>query len=173
MSIQIRKASADDFELILTEIDKNFIYEERREREKEKELLLLNAIDAYVFYKDDNAVGFINAWNFSDFVFFEHFVIFEKYRNCGYGTEAVLLLKNRFKRMILEVEPGENELKRRRIEFYKRAGFVENDFDYIQPSYHGGDGIILRLLSYPERIFDRKETVSAIYETVYNVHSDL
>ena len=37
MSIQIRKASADDFELILTEIDKNFIYEERREREKEKE----------------------------------------------------------------------------------------------------------------------------------------
>ena len=172
MKIQIRKATVEDFDIILSEIDKNFIYEERRDSEKERELLSLGALDAYVFSKGED-VGFITAWHFSDFVFFEHFVIFEKHRNRGYGTEVLSCLTADFKRMILEAEPGENELKRRRLAFYKRAGFIENDFDYIQPSYHGGEGVMLRLLSYPEKVHDQEETVSQIYKTVYNIHSDL
>ena len=39
------------------------------------------------------------------------------------------------KRVILEIDPPEDEISIRRLHFYRRLGFVENPQEYIHPSF--------------------------------------
>ena len=79
------------------------------------------------FLTDGKKVGFITVWHVSDFVFAEHFVIFEKYRNKGLGAEALDKLKNTFSKIILEAETPESDIAKRRLAFYERCGFTNNE----------------------------------------------
>ena len=75
----------------------------------------------------------------------------------GYGTKAIELLKTTFnKPIILEAEAPVTEQQIKRIAFYERLGFKVNDFYYEQPSYHGGEGVPLKLLSYPDLLTDEE-----------------
>ena len=66
-------------------------------------------------------------------------------------------------------EHPEDELKARRIAFYKRLGFCQNDYPYIQPSYRkGGKGVPLILMSYPKKLDNCENTASVLYKKIYN-----
>ena len=56
-------------------------------------------------------------------------------------------------RGILEIDPPEDEISRRRRGFYERNGFVYNEYDYIHPSYlRPPQPHRLMVMSYPEAI---------------------
>lgn len=166
--MEIINASYADFDSIFSEIEKNFIEEERRDYEDAKELFLNGKYSILQFLIDGQKVGFITAWTLPDFVFFEHFVIYENFRNRGYGSLALDALKSKFKAAVLEAEPPHTPLAERRLNFYKRCGFVADPHPYLQPSYRkGASPVPLVLLSFPEKPHDFDKTVSAIYEKVY------
>ena len=121
---------------------------------------------------DGAAIGFMCVWNLSEFSFLEHFVIFQKFRGKGYGGIAFDILKNQCQLLVLECEPPEDPIKKRRVGFYERHGMIMNDNEYYQPSYRkDGEGCPLKLMSSKKLVnFEDivKEMYKEVYQTVYD-----
>ncbi len=149
-----------------------FPYEERRDFCDLKECFnnkYFNFLEIFDCEKDIFC-GFVSPWNFSDFVYIEHLAVDENLRNGAYGSRTVELIKSTYnKPVILESEHGFTDIQKRRLGFYERLGFKINDYDYIQPSYHGGEGVPLKILSYPALLSKTKfeEFVKITKENVY------
>lgn len=128
-----------------------FPYEERRDYIDQRECLKNNCFNFFELYDNTEAVGFVALWEYDEFVFLEHIAIDESKRSGGYGSKAIELLKETYKKpIILEAEAPVTQQQIKRIAFYDRLGFKVNDFYYEQPSYHGGEGVPLKILSYPK-----------------------
>lgn len=159
-----------EFDSVYTQLENNFIPDERRERKDARALLENPAFTMYHILKNNEKVGFVTIWELDSFDFIEHFVIYENYRNQGLGAKTLDLLKSRGKKLVLEAELPTDELQKRRVAFYQRCNFVKNQFDYTQPPYKkGGLGVPMVLMSYPCALNDAENTVSKIYKTVYNL----
>ncbi len=118
-------------------------------------------------------VGFIGAWKFDGFLYVEHLATYPQYRNMGYGAAALKLLQNDNHVIVLEVEPPVTDMQKRRCEFYRRAGFVMNDCDYLQPPFRACDKPFpLKLMSYPAALNDKQSVIQAIYAKVYDTDYD-
>ncbi len=145
------------FNTVFDKMTTAFPYEERRDYFDQMECLKNSRFKFSEIYDDDTAVGFIALWVFDSFVFIEHIAIDENKRGGGYGTKAIELVKKTYNLpLILEAEAPETEIQKKRITFYERLGFKVNSYDYTQPSYHGGEGVPLMILSYPEFINEDK-----------------
>lgn len=57
-------------------------------------------------------------------------------RGRGYGAQALSLLGERKKTVILEIDPPNDDVSVRRKAFYERAGYRANPFEHIHPPYH-------------------------------------
>ncbi|MTI66264.1 MAG: GNAT family N-acetyltransferase [Firmicutes bacterium] len=84
-------------------------------------------------YDNNVLVGFCSTWDLHDFVFIEHIAIDNELRGQGYGSKLIEDILSRNKNVILEVEKPENNIAKKRIEFYKKHGFKLNLFHYEQP----------------------------------------
>lgn len=81
-------------------------------------------------------VGFISVWDFIDFTFVEHFAVSPKHRGLGLGTQVMnTLIGREEKPIVLEVEPPNDFVSKKRVKFYSKFGFVILPQVYIQPSY--------------------------------------
>ena len=144
-----------DFDEIYSKMTSAFPYEERRDSFDEKDCLKDSRFRLFSLYDNDIAVGFTALWVLDGFVFLEHIAIDEDKRSSGYGSKAIELIKETFDSpIILEAEAPITEQQIKRIAFYNRLGFTVNDYDYTQPSYHGGEGVPLMLLSFPDPMTD-------------------
>lgn len=173
-SQNLKKFQDCDFDSLYKLMSEAFPSEERRNYEDQKRLLNEDAY-SITSHKDEvgNITAFIASWEFSHFVFIEHFAVSSKIRGNGMGTLMIKdYLSNCSKSIFLEVEPPENDISMRRIEFYKRLGFHLNDYDYLQPPLQKQhDFLPLRIMSYPKRV-DNKEFIdfkNVIYDKVYNM----
>ena len=156
-----------EFDGVFEEMENNFVREERRDREAARALL---GEPRYTFFHvedEGERVGFITLWHLEATTFVEHFVTYEKYRNRGVGRRVLSLLADSYGSLVLEAEHPETEMAARRLAFYGRAGFVKNDYPYLQPSYHGGEGVPLALLSYPAALADTAATAKMLKHAVY------
>ena len=173
LNMILERAEKGDFDAIWAEMQQNFPREELREELDAKAVFDDPAYAVYHLVKDGERVGFITLWEFDGFVFGEHFVIYEAYRNRGLGGEAIDAVTARFGKMILEAEHPVSEIAARRLGFYRRHGFSVNPQPYFQPSYHAGEeDVPLALLSYPAPLTDAEfdDAVTRIYEVVYHRH---
>lgn len=169
--MKLKKISNCEFDQIYDILEQNFIPEECRERETARALLANPDFTVYNTVDGDNNVGFVTVWSFEDFDFIEHFVIYEAYRNKGCGARVLELLKSRGKNLVLEAELPVDGIQKRRIAFYERNGFVQNQHPYVQPPYRQGqNGVPMVLLSCPSELSDFENTVKQLYQKVYNVN---
>lgn len=86
---------------------------------------------------NDDYIGFVVLLNHDDISHIIYFAIEEKYRDHGYGSTILNMLKQRYpdKKIIADVEePEEGSFNYRqrlkRVEFYKRNGFIRSDVHY-------------------------------------------
>lgn len=167
--MELLKLAIEDFDSFYSLIEESFIEEERRDYSDALSLFREGKYEILKIVSDSKTVGFISLWHFPDFVFAEHFVTYKRYRNLGFGAEALSILKERLGRIILEAEPATSDLTKRRLSFYKRNGFLENPEDYTQPAYRkGASGVKLVIMSYPERLEGFEDTVTKIKRKVYS-----
>ena len=86
-------------------------------------------------------------WSFPDFRYLEHFAVDPALRGRGIGGEMLMRYIGEDPRpLVLEVEPPETEIARRRIGFYTRCGMHLSDFPYAQPPLNEGDGMLPLML---------------------------
>lgn len=88
-------------------------------------------------YDGTKCLGFITIWAFDDFVYVEHFALHPDCRGGGWGSKTINRIAGQVegKPIILEVEPPCDDITRRRVRFYERAGFHLCDRPYMQPPY--------------------------------------
>lgn len=139
------------FDLVFSKMTAAFPFQERRDISDQKECLNNKFFKFLEIFDKETDVGFITIWDFPEFVFIEHLAIDEEVRSGGYGSKTIGLVKETYKKpIILEAEAPKTEQQIKRIRFYDRLGFKMNSYDYEQPSYHGGEGVPLKILSFPE-----------------------
>lgn len=95
-------------------------------------------------------VGILFWWGFGDVRYVEHLATAPGLRGQGLGAKILGgFIARSAVPVILEVEHPEDEMSRRRIGFYKRAGFVLNTRPYAHPSYkRGGAPVPLALMTH-------------------------
>lgn len=129
-----------------------FPEEERRDDAQQRAFTNLNPKFHCCLLTDDKSpVGLLNYWDFTDFVYIEHFAIHESMRNMGYGGQALrAFLRQTERPVVLEVEMPrvKGDLTHRRIAFYRRLGFSLRRMSYRQPPYReGGEWLPMKLMS--------------------------
>lgn len=162
-----------DYDKIFEIIQQSFPENEYRIYEEQLELLDNNNYNI-IFKKENNQiVCFIAYWEFDNFIFIEHFAVSKSNRNAGVGTTFLKkFLSECDKKVILEVELPIEEFAKKRIEFYKRIGFCENQYPYIQPALRKTSlPLPLKLLSYQNPIDEEEYLLikDTLYKNVYKV----
>lgn len=162
-----------DFEEAWRILEESFPPEERRTKEGQRELMDREAYRLYGCRKDGALLGILAVWKFETFTFLEHFAVKKTARGGGLGEKLLKeFLAGCDRTVLLEVEPPEGEIERRRIAFYERNGFVVNRYEYVQPPLQPGCAPIpLRLMTLaqpvPEPELDRIR--DTLYREVYSL----
>ncbi len=170
--------NTEEFEMVYPILQEAFPQTEVREKQAQQALLQKAAYRLYQIKDDKDAVaGVLAIWELAeDFVYIEHFAICPEKRNGGFGGYILEeFIKWCGKNVVLEVELPEDDLKKRRIGFYERHGFLMNDYPYLQPPMRKGqDFLPLRLMTNPHRINEEMYTKyrKLIYENVYAYFGD-
>ncbi len=128
----------------------SFPREERRDSAEQARVLAKE--DYHVDFIMDDGVfsGIMLYWETDSFIYLEHFTTLPELRNRGLGANALSLLMQKGKTVLLEIEPPVDDITKRRYGFYKRNGFLMNPHHHIQAKYHLGDeDLELKILSYP------------------------
>lgn len=149
--IKLVDVTEETFDKVYEKMVAAFPYEERRDKEDQKKSFDNPHFNFFEITDDGVEVGFISPWVFPDFVYIEHLAVDEDKRSGGYGSKTMEYIKEFYKKpIILESEAPVTEQQIKRIKFYERLGFSVNGYDYAQPSFHGGEDVPLKVLSYPE-----------------------
>lgn len=150
------------------QLELNFDLEERRDSQDQIEVFGEEKFVSWIIEENGERVGFMNVWEFGEFTYFEHFVVYERFRGNGCGGRALDMLLTRYKNVVLEAEPPAEGIRQRRISFYGRHGLKVNQQFYWQPPFRkSGKGCELKILSYPDYLSDFDGVVAKIYKDVY------
>lgn len=165
-----------DFEQIFEIMEKGFPPSERRSKEKQRGLLTTEEYNVFGLKEDDDLLGFIAEWNGPEYRFIEHLAVNEEFQGKGIGSK-LLTEYHRLsdKPVILEVEPPENEIQKRRVKFYERNSYHLTEHGYVQPSINENiKGVPLVLMSYPDRLTNPQflSVKEWLFRTVYDLEKN-
>ena len=172
----LTEITVSDFDSFYNVMEKSFPSIERRNYEGQKELFD-NQIYKVIGFKDNNnkVCAFLAYWNLDEFNFVEHFAVDYNLRGMGIGTELFeYYIKNSDKITMLEVELPEDEISKRRIEYYKRMNMKLNEHDYFQPPLQEGKPLLpLRVMSYKREIKsdEFEDFKEKVYKKVYKYNT--
>ena len=145
---------------------------ERRTEEEFRQLFSHPQVQVLCAREETKLHGFMFLWVLDDFVFVENFAVLPSSRNLGLGSSLLEQLRELYRLpVILEVEPPEDELTRRRVGFYQRNGFFLNDANYLLPCLHEEilHSVPLMIMSAPKALTDAacQQAIAQLYSTVY------
>ena len=170
--MELEKITTKTFDKLYTLMENDFPEAERRSKEDQKKLLYNKYVSLNFIKKDCNIVGYFIYWDFGEFLYIEHLATLKEYRGQGFGTIFLEnFIKNSNKNILLEVELPTDEISTKRIKFYERLGFVLNDHDYTQPSYHsGGDELPMKVMTLKDKLSkaDYERIIRKIKSSVYD-----
>ena len=90
-----------------------------------------------VFNDENEFCVIVFYWEDDRFLFLEHIAVERALRGRGYASDALRILKNKNKPVILEIEPPVDEKTEKRYSFYRKNGFSIIGFDLY--SYSNND----------------------------------
>lgn len=139
--------------------EESFPYEERRSTAGLSEVLGDGRYHFVAFTDGERRLlGFFTYWDFgSGYIYGEHFAVDPSRRGGGIGAAILGEVKSLGHPVILEIEVPHDETTLRRKLFYERNGFIINEFDHVQPSYHSDSSPVpMKIMTWPY-VFSREE----------------
>lgn len=127
---------------------------EQRSEEQLLRALRDSAFTADGIWLDGMLAGICYHWRYDGSHYVEHLAVSPTVRGQQIGSRALAQFCDR-RRVVLEIDPPEDEISVRRLRFYERLGFRRNPHEYIHPSFrppfvHHA----LVLMSYPALLTD-------------------
>ena len=138
--VELRRICADEqlYVWAVEQLSVSFPACERRDEAEQRAVMAHPDYRLCAIMDGGVPVGVVGYFDTPEFIYFENF-----------GSQALRLLTITDKPFILEIEPPEDELTRRRLAFYQRNGMVVNPYPHIQPHYRADDtDLPLTVLSY-------------------------
>lgn len=164
----LKKLSQENVAFCKNIYTSSFPNKERREWE---DIISLNSTSYFSFFEitfENISIGIISIWQFDNFIYIEHFAIEKELRNKGFGKKTIELIKQNISAsIVLEVEIPDNDIAKKRVNFYKRCGFSLLPNQYTQPPYNSTlPSVEMRIMTTISLDF---ETIkSTLYKRVYN-----
>lgn len=147
---RIEMCNGEIFKRAFMLCEESFPYEERRDLCELRRVMKNSDYHFCVLLEGDELCGIALYWEIDSLIYLEHLAIEPQMRSLGLGSKALELLGQKGKMIILEIEPPVDGRTRRRLEFYKRNGYLVAPYRHIQAKYHRGDpDVELVILSYP------------------------
>lgn len=104
-------------------------------------------------WEGDQLIGLMFFWEWDTYRYLEHLAVNPELRGHGYGSQLLRYLHDSEYTIILEIDPLNNELSVRRLQFYERAGYTLTPYRFLHLPYRkDGQKQELLILSYPEMI---------------------
>jgi len=124
----------ENFKNYLTEIKTLFEQAFPENERCDFEFLLNDRYPNYEMFaitKNNQFLGFIFVAIHKKLAYINYFAIKENVRCCGFGSEALKLLKQKFSgfEIMLSIEKPVSEIQKRRLSFYQRNDFFETGFE--------------------------------------------
>lgn len=142
----------------------SFPRHEQRESPSQRAIMVRSAYHFGLLCEGDSFVGLLLYWETDAFLYVEHFCMLPERRGRGLGRQALALLEQEGKPVILEIDPPQDDIAKRRKRFYERAGFVENPYPHVHPPYHADcEGHDLVVMSFPRRLSQAEYDAFALY----------
>ncbi len=117
--------------------------------------------------------GFLNYYDMEDAatIFVEHFAMEPSLRGRGTGSDMLRCFLDYASDslVVLEVEPPEGDMEKRRIAFYQRIGLILNPGEYFQPEFYGKSPAIPLMLMTNKPISDSEfeDIKQLIHKRIY------
>lgn len=111
------------------------LYEQRNEKQQEY-AFGFNHYYLECGIENQTILYFIAYWDYKDYIYIEHFAVNPDHRGLNVGTVALQnIIEEKKKLILLEIDPLNTELAMKRYRFYRKLGFVENDYQHFHPPY--------------------------------------
>ena len=102
----------------------SFPEDERREEDDFQTLFHHPNTEVIAISENEKVIGYLILWKVLDFIFIEHFEVFESFRGQNFGSKILELLAQKHPLLILETEPAHlSSISERRVDFYLRNYF--------------------------------------------------
>lgn len=167
----MKQADLAIFPHIFALMEEAFPSVERRIYEEQKALLSKANYRLFFQGEKQNIESMMAIWEFSSFIYIEHFAVSKQKRGSGIGSACMkTFLESAKKPVILEVEKACDSITERRIMFYRRIGFHLNSFAYEQPPLQKNHWPLpLHIMSYPSLLTEKQfqEIKNQLYQEVY------
>ncbi len=145
--------------------ESSFPLPERRFLKEQEKIFKDESYFAHVLLLDE-VVGIFCYWDMGEFCFFEHFAIKEDFRGLGLGKKVFEYFIQDKENIVLEIEKIEDEIAKKRYDFYQKFGFIKNRHKHYQVEFReNGERLELLLLS-------QKKFTCKKYEEVYQKMRD-
>ncbi len=107
-----------------------------------------NRFCPYVYTSEQEALlAICFYWNFSDFLYLEHFSIKPEFRNKGIGSKIISSLITDKQPIVIEIETPTDKQQKQRLKFYERNQFQQTDYTFKQLKYKADNrDVFLQLL---------------------------
>lgn len=133
--------------------ESSFPIEEKRTKDEQYIILKKENYNPTIFIKDEIVVGILFFWDFDKYIFIEHFAINPLLRSQSYGSIILEYFLSKYKNCILEIEQIDDEITKKRFNFYKRFDFVINKYKHFQiPFRKDSKKLELLLLSHKNHL---------------------
>jgi len=156
---------------IKTIYEEAFPVRERRDFPQLVKLISVSNMQLTAVEDSSTFLGFFILWEFEEFNYIEHIAIDPLQQGKKHGSTVVQqIIDSSQKILLLEVEPGQDEISKKRILFYERLGMKFCPFDYKQPSYRKNEKPFpMLIMSYPNELSKQlfEEYTSIIKAEVY------
>ena len=148
---RITSPSHPFFEVAWRVYEQSFPKNERRTQEDHVRALCDPAFHACAAVENGQLLVIAFFWQTAEFTYLEHLAVSPAMRGTGCGTRVLqALLDETSAPLILEIEPPEDDVCRRRKHFYERLGLVMGDFPHWQFPYQPGtEGSPLCIMARP------------------------
>ena len=147
---RITATSDELFQKVMDLYELSFPAVEKRDRKGNEKLLSDERFWLLALLDDGAFVGMAGIWDAEGMLYVEHLCTSPELRGKGYGAAALELFKASGRTVVLEIEPPEDELTKRRQNFYLRSGFGFHPHIHRHPPYRAGDERhLLNVMSFP------------------------
>lgn len=148
---------------------------ERRSAARHAEAVADPLFRAEAVVLGDEFAGLIFYWLWRENgIYIEHLAVEESKRGHNIGSRVLAAFSRRYDSIVLEIEPPEDLMTRRREAFYMRAGFQPSPYPYLHPSYSDRTSPhLLVIMGYPSAASENEvQALSQFVRTRALLYSD-
>lgn len=156
MQLQRIDAQHPLFDAAFALYEQSFPLNERRTRADHLRALADADFFPLCAVQHDTVLADVFVWRTPDFTYLEHFAVQPALRGQGLGGALLEQLFCADRPLVLEIEPPEDEKKRRRKAFYERHGLQAQPYAHVQLPFQGG-GAAEPLIIMTDRAFSAEQ----------------